>query len=169
MRAGVSEMHAEKGVGAGCCPSGSGGERQGANRRNSQELRRFGAIHRSIYDELKALKKCDLLHVMDLLIRLVLFGGAIGAVALMVSERRRVTTGSDARPLEGNTKAFVWITCLLSPVLSGIIYYYGWKGRLPIMAKQANRITFIAIIPWIVGFFLLFLLPGIQEGLSTAG
>ncbi|MDO8498906.1 MAG: hypothetical protein Q7S44_03920 [bacterium] len=40
--------------------------------------------------------------------------------------------------LTRNEKIQVIITLLLTTAISWIIYYYGWKGSLPIKAKQVN-------------------------------
>ncbi len=93
-----------------------------------------------------------------------IFLGGLASFAIMIRERRQSAI-PDLRPLVGTTRMLVWVTCLLSPVWSGIVYYYGWHKRLPMMAKQANRITFIAIIPWLLYFGYFILIPSFQAGM----
>lgn len=46
--------------------------------------------------------------------------------------------------LVGKEKWIVLLTVLLSPMLAGAVYYYGWAKKLPIKAKQANKYSYIA-------------------------
>ncbi len=52
----------------------------------------------------------------------------------------------------------LWLLCLWNPVISGSVMYFSWKKRMPSKAKQANRVSFLAIGFWIIGFLLLVLL-----------
>lgn len=65
--------------------------------------------------------------------------------------------------LTRSQKVNVIITEILSPVIAGAIYYYGWRKHLPIKAQQANKYSWI-----IVACFVLFilLLTGLGIGLA---
>jgi hypothetical protein len=43
-------------------------------------------------------------------------------------------------------KVFIWVACLLNPIISGAVLYYGWKKKLPVKAKQANVISWICVL-----------------------
>lgn len=60
-----------------------------------------------------------------------------------------VTTELITEPLTKDEKITVWVLCLLSPIVAGAIFYYGWKTKLPKKAAEANIITWCA-----VGIFL---------------
>jgi hypothetical protein len=53
-------------------------------------------------------------------------------------------------PLSKDEKIKVWILLILNPVLAGAILYFGLRKRFPAKAKNANKISFIAYIPWLV-------------------
>lgn len=40
----------------------------------------------------------------------------------------------------------IWLICILSPVLGGAIIYWGWKKRIPMKARAANKISVLAFI-----------------------
>lgn len=66
----------------------------------------------------------------------------IWCLVLMFKIRSSVPEGqSSDQPLSTEEKIQIWIICLLIPILGGAIFYYGWKNRLPIKAKTANRIS----------------------------
>ncbi len=72
----------------------------------------------------------------------------------MMKERQRVPEGQTVQDLlTVKEKISMWILCLLNPLIAGAVFYYGWKKRLPVKAKQANGISLWA--------FLLELLSGI--------
>jgi len=64
---------------------------------------------------------------------------------LMKSRKSKVPDGQVANdPLTTEEKIIVWLACLLSPVLAGAIFYYGWKKKLPVKAGKANTISLLA-------------------------
>lgn len=65
-------------------------------------------------------------------------------------------------PLSSNEKLVVSITCFLNPVIAGIVYYYGWKKQLPTKAKQANTISFLALLVCVILFAAYILYHGSQ-------
>lgn len=82
----------------------------------------------------------------------------ISAVGYMVSVRGKVKTGQAVDQLSGGEKVYIWITCLLNPVFSGAVFYYGWKKMLPHKAKQANSISlwaFLLLIVLVVLYFFM--------------
>lgn len=91
---------------------------------------------------------------MFYLLSLVAFGYAI-----YFMDKVKHTTKKDA-PLKKNEKIIVLITEILSPILSGAAYYYGWKKTFPQKAKQANNYSLIIfLIMLLLGFFFIFLNP----------
>jgi hypothetical protein len=61
---------------------------------------------------------------------------------MMIKERRRVPKGEVSQEsLSTTEKAFIGILCVLNPVIAGSVFYYGWRRRLPVKAKQANTIS----------------------------
>lgn len=75
---------------------------------------------------------------------------------IMRKEKSIVAEGQiDESPLSGNTLWYVLILCLLSPLIAQMIFYYGWKKRLPKKAKKANNLGWLAVLIWIGGLFLL--------------
>ena len=83
------------------------------------------------------------------------------AAYTMSKEKKGVSDGqSSDKRLTGSTKLVVWITCLFNPIIAGGIYYYGWKKKLPAMAKQSNHIALGAFLIVIVLMLLyVFLVP----------
>lgn len=72
-------------------------------------------------------------------------------IVYMIKEKRRVPEGQIVQDsLIGKQKALIWILCLLNPIVAGAIFYYGWKKRLPVKAKQANQISLWAFVIEIV-------------------
>jgi hypothetical protein len=75
----------------------------------------------------------------------------IGAVYFMITTKKKAPAGQPSEePLAGNEKLIVWLLCLLGPVVSGAIFYYGWNKVLPKKAKQANKISWLAVGIWLV-------------------
>lgn len=63
-------------------------------------------------------------------------------------------------PLTLQERLVVICTSIFSPVISGAIYYYGWKQKLPTKAKQANTISLVVVFLGLVGFLTYFLYQG---------
>ncbi len=73
----------------------------------------------------------------------------IAAIILMAQELGQLSTGEvSEKPLRGGKQLFVELIALVNPIAAGAIFYYGWRKRLPLMAKTANHFSFL-------GFFLL--------------
>lgn len=71
---------------------------------------------------------------------------------VMRKEKATIPEGQvDESPLSGNMLWYVFILCLLSPFIAQMIFYYGWKKRLPKKAKKANNLGWLAILIWIAG------------------
>lgn len=80
--------------------------------------------------------------------------GAIMAIIFVWRSRSNlvsITGASD--PLMGNEKIYVWLLCLMSPILAGAIFYYGWKKVAPQKAKSANRISIVTLLILVVVFY----------------
>ena len=61
----------------------------------------------------------------------------------MINWRKNQVDGD----LTKKEKVIIYILCLLNPIFVWTILYYGWKKKLPIKAKKANKISFISF--WI--------------------
>lgn len=57
--------------------------------------------------------------------------------------------------LTSKEKLIVLLTTFLSPVIAGAVYYYGWKKKLPIKARQANKYSWLMVGAYII-FQILF-------------
>jgi hypothetical protein len=87
---------------------------------------------------------------MNLLIIPIIVG--IIAFFVMRNEKSTLPEGQiDESPLIGNKFWYVFILCLLSPLIAQTIFYYGWKKRLPKKAKQANNLGWLAFLIWMGG------------------
>ena len=86
----------------------------------------------------------------------------IGTIVLMIKSKSKVPDGQSSQDsLNTMEKVFIWIFGFINPVLSGAIFYYGWRKKLPIKAKQANKISWIAVaIEIILGGASFFLSRG---------
>jgi len=43
-------------------------------------------------------------------------------------------------PLSTSEKIIVWLLCIVNPVFAVIVFYYGWRKRLPAKAKESNKL-----------------------------
>jgi hypothetical protein len=89
--------------------------------------------------------------------QVVSIAAIIWGVALMMN---RKTKFADAhRRLSFGERLQIITICLFSPVISGLIFYYGWKQTLPMMAKQAGMIAFVVLLlELLLGFALGYLI-----------
>lgn len=82
---------------------------------------------------------------------------SLAAIVYMTKERRRVSKGQVVQDsLVLKEKIIIWILCLVDPVIAGAIFYYGWKKRLPVKAKQANRISWLVFSIAVIIIVILF-------------
>ena len=83
--------------------------------------------------------------IMENFISLLFVVALIVTIWLMLDRRSRVKDGQTVdESLTTNEKILVWVLCLFDPIISGAIFYFGWKKKMPIKAKQANTISFAA-------------------------
>ncbi|CAN5706034.1 hypothetical protein BH11PAT2_BH11PAT2_06050 [soil metagenome] len=77
---------------------------------------------------------------------LTLLALLVWCVLLMTNKRKqaKANPSESNRTLTRGERMQVWIICVLQPLWAGFIFYYGWRRPLPVMAKQANRISWIA-------------------------
>lgn len=89
--------------------------------------------------------------ILDLM---MLVGGLIsiiGSFTVMKKSKFKLESeqiSQDSLTDDENKK--VYILAILNPIWAGFIFYFGWKNKLPIKAKKANRITFIAFGLWLI-------------------
>lgn len=75
----------------------------------------------------------------------ILFGIFIATIILEIYTKSKLSPGQiSSDPLTIGEKILIWVFCVLNPFLAGAILYYGWKNRLPVKAKAANRISWIS-------------------------
>lgn len=78
---------------------------------------------------------------------------------VMMKEKAMIPEGQvDESPLSRNMLWFVFILSLLAPLITQTIFYYGWKKRLPKKAKKANQLGWLAILIWIGGYVVFYIL-----------
>jgi hypothetical protein len=70
----------------------------------------------------------------------------------MKQEKESLVKGqtTDAK-LSGNLYWYVFVLSLLAPIVASSVFYYGWKKTMPIKAKNANNVGWLAILVLIIG------------------
>ncbi|MCX6737830.1 MAG: hypothetical protein NTY11_00145 [Candidatus Parcubacteria bacterium] len=86
----------------------------------------------------------------SIIIALCLISAVGSFIFINKVNKRKQEEWASQEPLLKDEKIKVWILLILNPVLAGAILYFGLRKRFPIKAKNANKISFIAYIPWIV-------------------
>lgn len=93
------------------------------------------------------------------MIQIIFLVVLIVSLVVMMKAKKTVPDGSSATvPLTGNEKILIWILSLINPIITGLVFYYGWKKKLPTKAKQANNITlwaFLILILLVIGLAFL--------------
>lgn len=93
--------------------------------------------------------------------------GAVAAFFYMRSVKNSAFAipGQQEEALIGKERVWVWLLSIISPVLAGAVFYFGWRKVLPKKAKQANLISFI-----VFGIWLLLVIFGVYQnwGLFTS-
>lgn len=81
------------------------------------------------------------------------------AIVLMVKEREKIPPGQVSQDvLTLKQKITIWFICFFNPFVAGAIFYYGWKGKFPVKAKSANRLSWLALVVLLVfwiGYIML--------------
>jgi hypothetical protein len=79
--------------------------------------------------------------------RLIFFVISLALVIwFVVKIRSSILEGQVSQePLTLREKVITWLLCFFNPIWGGAIMYYSWKKRLPLKAKQANRISFVVL------------------------
>ena len=88
----------------------------------------------------------EILNKIDLYLNVVLVISLIASFFIMKKIKSQTDTNKNQEALSKNEKIIVWITCLGAPLFAGLIYYFGWKKTLPQKAKQANNISWLAML-----------------------
>jgi hypothetical protein len=88
--------------------------------------------------------------------------GIVGLVSfassftLMNIVKSKVPEGQqDQSPLTSHEKTWILVTCTFSPLFSQAVYYYGWKKKLPVKAKSANKWGWLGFILGIILYQIL--------------
>jgi hypothetical protein len=70
----------------------------------------------------------------------------VWALVFVFTRHAQADGGQDSeRPLTRVELIQVWLLCFLNPVFNGLILYFGWKKRLPTMAKQVETAMIAAL------------------------
>lgn len=85
-----------------------------------------------------------------LLVQFIELIAFVAAIIIMAKELGDVEKGQVSQEaLTGGSRALVGLLAMINPIFAGAIFHYGWRKRLPMKAKTANRFSFL-------GFFLIF-------------
>lgn len=85
----------------------------------------------------------------------IFLASTVAALLYMVRMRRKpVDPERDGAPLTSRQQPFVIVLLVLSPLIAGGIFYYGWIARFPKKARQANRWSII-VFALLVALYLL--------------
>ena len=75
----------------------------------------------------------------------------VGSFIVMKKAESKLESGQISQDsLTDDENKKVYIFAILQPFWAGFIFYLGWKNRLPIKAKKAVRISFIAFGLWLI-------------------
>lgn len=78
------------------------------------------------------------------------------AIVFMRNKRNSIIGTEPVKdPLTKDEKIKVWVLCLLSPLVAGAIFYYGWKNKLPKKSAEANTISWYAFAILVLGWILI--------------
>lgn len=98
---------------------------------------------------------------MWLVVELIVF---VSSFMFMRKVKSQVVDGQVINDsLTKKEKIIVWIASLLQPIIAGAVFYYGWKKKLPAKAKQANNISLIVFLLWLVAFGIILYLFGTES------
>jgi hypothetical protein len=81
-------------------------------------------------------------------------------LGIWIAVRKRKNTTAEEPNVASLTFAEKWVIfvlCFFNPIILGVIFYYGWKKRLPQQAKAANWLSIIAFVIVSILFLWLFL------------
>ena len=85
---------------------------------------------------------------------ILLFGfliSMIGSIIVAKKAESKLDPGQISQDsLTDDENKKVYILAILQPFWAGFIFYLEWKNRLPIKAKKAVRISFIAFGLWLI-------------------
>lgn len=69
----------------------------------------------------------------------------VATLWFMEGKKSKIKDGQTVNDsLTMNEKLLIWVFCFFDPIISGAIFYFGWKKKMPLKAKQANTISFAA-------------------------
>ena len=89
--------------------------------------------------------------ILDLM---MLVGGLvsiIGSFTVMKKAKSKLESEQISQDfLTNDENKKVYILAILNPIWAGLIFYFGWKKKLPMKAKKANKISFIAFGLWLI-------------------
>jgi len=91
------------------------------------------------------------------MLKIVLIAVFITTLFYQMITKRKLAKGQiSEEPLTTKEKILIWILCIFNPIWAGVVLYYGWKKRLPVKAKQANKISLWAFfLEFVLGVILI--------------
>lgn len=90
---------------------------------------------------------------------------SVAAVYFAIKTKARVPENQISQePLIGKEKMIIWLYSFLDPFVAGAIFYHWWRKKLPVKAKQANKISWLAaliliVLYWLMIYFFGYWLP----------
>jgi hypothetical protein len=88
----------------------------------------------------------EILNKIDSILNFVFAISLIGSIYFMITTKKHINQSNGQNSLDKNEKIITWVTCLGTPLFAGAVYYYGWKKIFPQKAKQANNISWLAML-----------------------
>jgi hypothetical protein len=88
------------------------------------------------------------------------FGSPVLALIWVIIENRKLAKGqSTEEPFSVITKIIVGLLCLVDPIVTGPIFYYGLRKKFPKKARYANWTSIILFIIELAAMFYFFHIP----------
>jgi len=86
----------------------------------------------------------------------IFIASTAASIAFMIRLRRKADRGTvDPAPLTTAERPMVLVLVILSPLVAGAIFYYGWIKRLPKKAAQANNWSIIVFVILLAFYIIL--------------
>ena len=88
----------------------------------------------------------------------VVIGALIGARSDTRQEEKAQFVNNEG--LTSTQRTMAWVFSIINPIIAGGVMYFMWRHNFPTKAKQANNISIIVFLLWVVvGAFIAFSRP----------
>lgn len=85
----------------------------------------------------------------------VVIGALIGSRSDTRAEEKAQFVNNEG--LTSTQRTMAWVFSIINPIITGGVMYFMWRHNFPTKAKQANNISIIVFLLWIVvGLFIAF-------------